>query len=224
MPNHHDHYDGAEPIDHSHDHGQDHSHEDDQTPALQNLLYQQIDTSKVTCLNEAVPQSGRAVLQKTWAQRFDPEPELRSDADEQLLLYVPFTGQVRLHEILLRTSTSESAPSTLKVFVNQDNMDFEVASQMAPTQVFELPQSNEVQPLAVQRAKFSTARSLTLFFEDNWGGDDTTIISYIAFKGDFMQLNKEPVSFLYEAAANPADHQAIVGTKIGGAGHNIRGA
>jgi hypothetical protein len=136
-----------------------------------------------------------------------------------------FTGQVKLHEILIRTSTSDSAPATLKVFVNQDNLDFDTASQLAPTQKFELPQSNEIQPLNVQRNKFGTTRSLTLFFEDNWGHgeEDVTRISYIAFKGDFMRLNKEPVSFLYEAAANPADHQPIVGTKLG-AGSNLRGA
>jgi hypothetical protein len=128
-----------------------------------------------------------------------------------------FTGQVRLHEILIRTSTTSSAPLTLKVFANNDNLDFTTATELAPTQKFTLPQSNEIQPLTVQRAKFSTTRSLTLFFEDNWGqGDeDVTRISYIAFKGDFMQLNKEPVSFLYEAAANPSDHQKIAGTNIG---------
>jgi hypothetical protein len=140
-------------------------------------------------------------------------------------VYGSFTGQIKLHSILIRTSTTDSAPATLKVFVNQDHLDFETASHLAPTQKIELAQSNEVQDIAVQRAKFSTTRSLTLFFEDNWGHgeEDVTRISYIAFKGDFMQLSKEPVSFLYEAAANPADHQAIVGTKLGG-GNNIRGA
>jgi hypothetical protein len=88
--NSHDHYDGAEPIDHSHDHAHgSHDHSNDVTPALQNLLYQQIDTSQVTCLNEDAPNAGRDVLQKTWSQRLDAEPELRSDADEQLLLHVP---------------------------------------------------------------------------------------------------------------------------------------
>lgn len=97
MSHSHDHYDGAGPIDHSHDHDHNHSHghgthdhDDDIVPALQNLLYKQIDTSKVTCLNEDTPNAGRDVLQKTWAQRLDPEPELRSDADEQLLLHVPY--------------------------------------------------------------------------------------------------------------------------------------
>lgn len=55
--------------------------------------------------------------------------------------------------------------------------------------------------------------SITLFFEDNWsnGEEDETRVGYIGFKGHFMPLNREPVSFLYEAAANPKDHVAISG-------------
>jgi hypothetical protein len=42
-----------------------------------------------------------------------------------------------------------------------------------------------------------------------------------AFKGDFMKLNKEAVSVMYEAAANPSDHKNIVG--IGqGVGRSIQ--
>lgn len=72
-----------------------------------------------------------------------------------------------------------------------------------------------MQEIPVKRAYFNTTRSLALFFEDNWsdGEEDETRISYLGFKGDFMKLSKEPISFLYEAAANPGDHKAIVGTK-----------
>lgn len=137
-----------------------------------------------------------------------------------------FTGQVRLHSILIRTSTTDSAPKTLKVFVNRDDLDFSTASELPPTQTIELSSTSEIQDLPVKRALFNTTRSLTLFFEDNFGDgeEDVTRISYLAFKGEFMKLSKEPVNFLYEAAANPADHKAIVGTKqgmssdIGGAG------
>lgn len=76
-----------------HDHGghdhHDHDHSDDVTPALQSLLYEQIDFSAVETLNEAEPRSGAKILQKTWAQRLDEEPELESDADEQLLMTIP---------------------------------------------------------------------------------------------------------------------------------------
>lgn len=73
-----------------HDHGHVHDHSDDITPALQNHIYQQIEFEGVRTLNEAVGGSGRAVLQKTWAQRLDAGPELESDADEQLIVHVPY--------------------------------------------------------------------------------------------------------------------------------------
>lgn len=76
---------------HGHDHSEGHAHDhsDDITPALQTLLYEQIDFSALTTLNESEPRSGATIVQKTWAQRLDPEPELQSDADEQLLMTVP---------------------------------------------------------------------------------------------------------------------------------------
>jgi hypothetical protein len=129
-----------------------------------------------------------------------------------------FTGQVRLHSILIRTSPTPSSPKTLKLFVNPPpEMDFETATDKEPTQVLSVSQTAEVQEIPVKRAYFNTTRALALFFEDNWGeGDeDVTRISYLGFKGDFMKLNKEPVNVLYEAAANPGDHKSIVGTAEG---------
>ncbi|KAF2473610.1 DUF1000-domain-containing protein [Lindgomyces ingoldianus] len=209
----------AEAHNHAHDHDHDHDHTDDLTPALQNLLYEQVDFSKLHTLNEEESNSGRAICQKTWAQRMDAEPELRSSADEQLLMIVPFTGQVRLHSILIRTSPSPSSPLTLKLFVNppSSTLDFETATDLAPTQTVTISQTSAVQEIPVKRAFFNTTRCLALFFEDNWsaGEEEVTRISYLAFKGDFMKLSKEPVSFLYEAAANPRDHRMVVGTDLG---------
>ncbi|KAK3672568.1 hypothetical protein LTR78_007619 [Recurvomyces mirabilis] len=212
-----------------HDHGHDdhvHDHTDDITPALQNHIYEQIDFSAINTLNEATASSGSAIVQKAWTERLSTEPELSSDADEQLLMHIPFTAQIRLHSILLRTSTSDSAPKTLKLYLNRDDLDFSTASSMQATQTLELAQSNEVQEYPVKRALFNTVRSLDLFFEDNWsqGEEDVTRISYLGFKGEWMKLSREPVNFLYEAAANPKDHTLPAGvgdrlsSNIGGAG------
>ena len=86
---------------HGHDHGHDdhhhhhvggaaHDHSNDITPALQSLLYDQIEFQKIVTLNEAIVKSGVMIVQKTWAQRLDAEPVLASDADEQLLITVPY--------------------------------------------------------------------------------------------------------------------------------------
>ncbi|KAF2102839.1 DUF1000-domain-containing protein, partial [Rhizodiscina lignyota] len=206
---------------HEHDHGDDHDHGQpsehtyETTPA--NLLYEQLDFPKVTTLNEDQSGSGEAILKKTWAERLDPEPLLESDADEQILMTVPFTGQVRLQSILLRSSDSPSAPSTLKVFINRDDLDFSSAEELSATQEFELARTNDIQEYPVKRALFNNTRSLSLFFTENFGQgeEDVTHLYYVAFKGEFMKLSKEPVSFLYEAAANPADHKPIVSASKG---------
>lgn len=120
---------------------------------------------------------------------------------------------------------SDSAPMTLKLFVNRDDLDFGTASTLTPTQTLSLSQSSDIQDVPVKRALFNTVRSLDLFFEDNWGqGDeDETRISFLGFKGEWMQLNREPINFIYEAAANPSDHKMVAGVK-GGVGNTLGGA
>jgi len=138
-----------------------------------------------------------------------------------LTILCSFTGQVKLHSILIRSSNSSSAPKTLKVFINRDDLDFSTASDLTPTQEFELSQTSEVQDIGVKRALFGKVQSITLFFEDNYG-EDITAISYLGFKGDWMQLGRAPTNILYEAAANPADH-AVKGTSLNQMGSNIGG-
>lgn len=204
---------------HGHDHseGAAHDHTDDLTPALQNHIYEQIDFGAVNTLNEAESRAGQKVLQKAWTERLNAQPELVSDADEQLLMHVPFTAQIRLHSILVRTSTTDSAPMNVKLFVNRDGLDFGTAAELQPTQTLELAQSNDVQEVPVKRALFNTVRSLDLFFEDNWGqgAEDETRITYVGFKGEWLKLSRAPINVAYEAAANPKDHKVGIGEKLG---------
>ncbi|KAI1136578.1 DUF1000-domain-containing protein [Hypoxylon sp. FL0543] len=212
---------------HGHGHGHDHEHDhsDDITPALQHSLYQHIKFDEINTMNEATPGSGKAIVKKTWAERLQTEPELESDADEQILMTVPFTGQVKLHAILVRSSPSDSAPRTLKVFANRDDLDFETAEELAPTQTFELSQTSEVQELPVKRALFGKVQRLALFFEDNFSDgeeEDVTRLSYLGFKGEWMQLGRAPSQILYEAAPNPNDH-ALKGTNVNQLGSRLGG-
>jgi hypothetical protein len=136
-----------------------------------------------------------------------------------------FAGQVKLHSILLRTSNSSSAPKTLKAFINRNNIDFSTASDLLATQEFYLSQTSDIQEVPVKRALFGKVQSLTLFFVDNFGlgVEDVTRVSYLGFKGDWMQLGKAPTNIIYEAAAQPGDH-AIKGTSINKMGSGLGGS
>jgi hypothetical protein len=135
-----------------------------------------------------------------------------------------FTGQVKLHAVVVRTSPSACAPRTLKLFVNRDDVDFSTAEELQPAQVLELSQTSEVQELPVRRALFGKVQRLTLFFEDNFGdGDeDVTRVGYLGFKGEWMQLGRAPANILYEAAPNPNDH-AVKGASVNQMGSGIGG-
>jgi hypothetical protein len=130
-----------------------------------------------------------------------------------------FTGQVKLHSLLIRTSPSDCAPQTLKVFINRDDLDFSTASDLLPTQEFSLSQTSDVQEIPVKRALFGKVQNISLFVEDNYG-DDVTRISYLGFKGEWMQLGKAPTNILYEAAANPNDHK-VKGTSVNQIGSGL---
>lgn len=65
-----------------------------------------------------------------------------------------------MHSILLRTSDSDSAPRTLKVIINRDDVDFAVAEETDGTQVFELSRTAEVQELNVVCLSLLIARLL----------------------------------------------------------------
>ena len=134
-----------------------------------------------------------------------------------------FAGTVRLHSLLLRTSTTSTAPRTLKLFLNKSGMDFSAAADTPPTQTLVLSQTAEVQEVPVKRALFSNTYSLTLFVEDNYGDgeEDVSEVFYLGFKGEFLRLSREAVEVSYESAANPRDHTAIVGIRDGGLGSGL---
>lgn len=84
----HDEHAGHGGHDHGH-HDHDHDHSDDITPALQHSLYQHIRFDDIVTLNEARTDSGKAIVKKTWVDRMQPDPELVSNTDEQILMNVP---------------------------------------------------------------------------------------------------------------------------------------
>jgi len=150
---------------------------------------------------------------------------------EQLLTksgWRSFISQIRLHSITLLSTSSSSAPRTLHIHLNRDDLDFSTLSNSSapkPAQTLELPQSNDIQDLGVKRALFNSVHSLTLFVEANWG-DDTSVLRYLGFRGDWIKVQREAVNVLYEKAARPEDHkvEGEVGIGMGsGLGSGRRG-
>lgn len=203
---------------HSHDHE---SHGDD----LGLSLRPQMDIPAVQCLNEDVPNSGRAIL-KLHEERLSTEPNLRSQPDDpELLLTIPFTENVTIQSIAIRSVVNVNnnndgddevaPPKTIKLFVNRDDLDFETVREMEPQAKLELLPPHHFAEGTIDyplrpAGRFQNVSSLTIFVADNYAEDDgevSTIITFVGLKGKGTKQKRMAVETVYEARAMPKDHK-----------------
>lgn len=194
---------------HSHSCGSgEHSHEHpDAELGTMYSLYLKIDSMRVQCLNEVKEGSGKTVF-KPWEQRKDKDLFVESDADEELLFNIPFTGSVKLKGIIVIGGEEDTHPSRMRLFKNRPGMTFDDTG-LDPEQEFELhPDPEGVLEYNTKVARFNNVNHLSLHFPASFGADSTKVY-YIGLKGDFTQVNRQEIVICaYEAAANPADHKA----------------
>ncbi|TDL26323.1 DUF1000-domain-containing protein [Rickenella mellea] len=213
MPHDHDHSCSGEAHDHDHDH--DH-HGSAQTDPADNL-FPYIDRSNVIALNCDVDNPGMKVI-KPWHERRDESQFIESDADDQMIVRIPFSGSVNLHSVLLKCGPGDQTAEKICLFANKDNLDFSDTAGEKPSQVFDnVPQSTEVGEYTVKRAIFSNVSSITLFFPGAQGAENLRIY-YIGMRGIWSERKREPVITVYETQANLADHEKIQGTDSGMSG------
>ncbi|TPX33836.1 hypothetical protein SmJEL517_g03305 [Synchytrium microbalum] len=205
--------------DEEHEEGHNHSHEghdhDGPDRGEQSSLFKVIDVDRIRAFNVCNDEESARKVFKPWDKRFDHEPYLESDSDNQLIIFVPFTGMVKLKSILIMGGPNEMMPKTLKVFTNREDVDFDSVDTTTPLQEWGLidtttTAAREIPEYPTRMAKFTSVRNITLFISNNYG-DEKTRISYIAFKGEWTELKKDPLITIGEFAANPADHIKLQG-------------
>ncbi|KAF0310146.1 PITH domain-containing protein [Amphibalanus amphitrite] len=79
-------------------------------------LYQKIDIDHVVCLNEQEEESGKTIF-KAWENRLDKEKYVDSDADAELLINIPFTGNIKLKGLILIGGEEGTHPTKIRLVV-----------------------------------------------------------------------------------------------------------
>ncbi|CAG9566934.1 unnamed protein product [Danaus chrysippus] len=191
---------------HSHCHGHDHDHGSSDELGLQYNLFEKIDKDNLQCLNESVDGAGKTVF-KPWINRLDRIHYVESDADEELLFNIPFTGNVKLKGIRIASEETEAHPSKLRLFKNKPNMTFDDVS-LEPDQVFDLQKDSQgIVEYSPKIVTFSSVSHLTMHFPNNFGAESTRIY-YIGLKGEWTPGHRHGVTICtYEARPNLEDHK-----------------
>lgn len=102
---------------------------------------------------------------------------LQSDTDEQILIHIVFQTAVRLSAISMQAPGDESAPTAVKLYANlpspgfSDIGDTEI-SQLVPLSTADL---TSFKKLPLKQAKFQRVNSLSLFIDENNGGEVTSL-------------------------------------------------
>ncbi|PRP75130.1 hypothetical protein PROFUN_03966 [Planoprotostelium fungivorum] len=174
-------------------------------------LYQQIDTTKIRCLNERVKGSAKNIF-KPWNERLTQDKFLESDDDEELIIYIPFTASIKLKSFMIIGGNQGDSPKKLKIFTNREDVDFSNASSLKPVQEWDLQADSKGEH---DIALFNSVSSITVFIPQNYGADNTKIF-YLGLKGDFTPLaRREAVITTYESKPQMSDHQASAEATFG---------
>ncbi|KAG8363778.1 hypothetical protein BUALT_Bualt19G0057700 [Buddleja alternifolia] len=144
-----------------------------------------VDWSGVECLNQSGSHSLPNALKQGY--REDEGLNLESDADEQLLIYIPFNQVIKLHSVVIE-GPEEEGPKTVKLFANREHMGFSNVNDFPPSDTAVLSEDNlKGKPVIVKYVKFQNVRSLTIFIEDNQCGSEITKVQKIILYGTTVE-------------------------------------
>jgi hypothetical protein len=162
-------------------------------------LYQHIDQEEIAALNAEEGMTAMSVF-KPHARMIETEPKLVSDADEELIIVVPFTSPVHIRRLCVIGSGEEgSHPNYLKCFVNMDGIDFNSAQDINPSQAFELPINTDGQVhMTTSIAKFTNVTRIAFYFTGNHGDEEQTGVQYIGMQGEHTHGQRRAVHTSYE--------------------------
>ncbi|KAG7386588.1 Thioredoxin-like protein 1 [Phytophthora pseudosyringae] len=141
-------------------------------------LKEAISTKDCYCLNEDPSKPFRNVFMG------DETLVLKSDADEQLMLYIEFQDTVKVFSLNIQAPQGEEAPRVVKLFVNRPNLGFSDATDVEPTQTIELTDEDLLpeNDVELRFVKFQRVKNVTVFVEENNGAEET-VISSLKFFG-----------------------------------------
>ncbi|KAI0811092.1 PITH domain-containing protein [Irpex lacteus] len=158
-------------------------------------LLESLDLQQLNCLNETAQNNVKDLLA---SRKLNTNESLfvLSDADEQLLINIPFIRSVRIKSLVIKSKGEPGQqPRKIKLFINRPSLGFEDvqdAEEPDASQIIELTDAQVTQgkKIPLRFVRFQNVNSIHIFVATN-GGDDETRIDGIDFFGQVTGGTKD---------------------------------
>lgn len=170
-------------------------------------LFPHIDLPQVDCFNEHVHGSIKNVIRPLEDKLDFARGMTVSGYGKDLVVYIPFNGEIKVKSVLIIGGDDGTAPSKCKLYKNVEAVDINILEEKKPIQVLDLAENlnGEIDCL-VNISKFNNVSNLVLGFDENFGAPRTAL-RYIGLKGEKLREKVKVVETVYEVRANLADHK-----------------
>lgn len=146
----------------------------------------------------------------------DSIPPTRSSHGKELVIYIPFTGEIRIKSVCVIGGEDGTAPSKLKLYKDVEAVDINILEDKKPVQIIDLSEVNPNGELEymVNMSKFNNVSNIVVGFDENFGAPNTSI-QFLGFKGEKLREKVKVVQTVYEIQANIAEFKKIHGEGAG---------
>jgi len=138
---------------------------------------------------------------------YDEDDIVWSAYGKDLVMFIPFNGEIKVKSICVIGGENGSAPSKMKLYKDVEAVDISILEDKKPLQVIDMNEnlSGEVEYL-LNITKFNNVTNIVVGFDENFGAPKTAV-RYIGFKGEKLREKFKVVQTVYELQANLADHK-----------------
>ena len=106
-----------------------------------------------------------------------------SDYGPEMVVVIPFTSEVKVKSICVAGGVDGTAPSKMKVYKNEEAVDFSIIEDKKPVMTIDLAENLQGEmDYPVNLSKFNNCTNIVLGFEESFGANISQI-NFIGLKG-----------------------------------------
>lgn len=137
---------------------------------------------------------------------------MESGYGKDLVIKIPFDGEIKVKSIIVIGGDEGSAPSKMKLYKNVEAVDINILEEKKPIQVIDMNENptGELEYL-LKVTLFNNVGNIVIGFDENFGAARTAI-KYLGLKGEKLRAKTKIVETVYEVRANLADHKSPADT------------